>query len=154
MPLVAYRVSKRRHPPFDGTGAARRGGRWNSPGREVVYCSRAYANALLEVLVRSNLGRLPGPHHCVLVEVPDAVAMETLEAGTLPGWDTPDQRVSRKFGDRWLTEERTAVLIVPSLVARPFEQNVLVNPRHPATASLRIGAPVAVAWDLRLFRKS
>ena len=118
----------------------------------MIYCSRAYANALLELLVRANIRRLPGAHHCVVVEVPDGVATETLESATLPGWDRPDLRASRRFGDRWLVEARTAVLLVPSLVARPFEQNVLVNPRHPAAATLDVGRPLAVAWDPRLFR--
>ncbi len=152
MALVTYRISKRKYPPFDGRGAARRGGRWNSPGRELIYCSRSYANALLELLVRANIGRLPGPHHCIVVEVPDSVPTEALDPASLPNWDHPDQRVSRRFGDRWLAEGRTAVLVVPSLVARPFEQNVLVNPLHPAAAGLNIGAPITVAWDVRLFR--
>jgi RES domain-containing protein len=80
------------------------------------------------------------------------VPTETLESASLPGWDDPDQRVSRSFGDRWLTEARTAVLLVPSLVARPFEQNVLVNPLHSRVARLNVGEPVAVAWDRRLLR--
>lgn len=152
MALTAYRVSKTRYPAFDGTGAAQNGGRWNSPGREVIYCSRAYANALLEILARANLGRLPGRHHCVVVDVADGIAVETLGAASLPGWDHPDERASRTFGDRWLAEGRTAVLVVPSLVARPFEQNVLVNPVHPAAAGLSVSGPVTVTWDRRLFR--
>jgi RES domain-containing protein len=150
--IVAYRVTKQKYIPFDGRGALYRGGRWNSPGREVIYCSRTYANALLEILARANIRRLPGAHHCVVVEAPDTLAAEEVDSASLPGWDAPDQKVSRAFGDRWLTDARTAVLLVPSLVARPFEQNVLVNPRHPAAASVSVSQPVSVVWDLRLFR--
>ena len=38
-----------------------------------------------------------------------------------------DLRVARAFGDVWIREERTAVLLVPSVVARR-EMNVLLNP--------------------------
>ena len=153
MPLVAYRISSLKYRPFDGTGAALRGGRWNSPGREVVYCSSSYACALLEILVRANLRRLPGRHVCVVVTVPDALPTETVGAADLPGWNAPDRRASQAFGDRWLAEGRTAVLIVPSVVARPYERNVLVNPSHPDAGDLHLGKPTSVIWDPRLFTR-
>ena len=152
VPLLAYRLSRAKHPPFDGAGAALIGGRWNSRGRPLIYCARSYAGALLELLVHAQLGRLPGRHRCVVVEVPDDVSVETLEPASLPGWEVDDQRVSRAFGDRWLAERRSVALLVPSLVARPFEQNVLINPAHPESARLRVAAPVPVAWDARLLR--
>jgi len=151
-PLVAYRVFKAKHPPFDGAGAALIGGRWNTRGRPLIYCARSYAGALLEILVHAQLRRLPGRHRCVVVEVPDDVSVETLDPANLPGWEAEDQRVSRAFGDRWLAEHRSAALLVPSLVARPFEQNVLINPAHRDSTRLRVPPPVSVTWDARLFR--
>lgn len=149
--LFAYRVAKAKYPPFEGTGAARVGGRWNSPGREVIYCSRSYAGALLEILVQAGLGRLPGRHHCVAIEIPDHVPAETVSSNAMNGWDQEDQVVSRMVGDRWLAQGRSAVLVVPSLVARPYEQNVLINPAHPEARHVRTGEPVTVRWDVRLF---
>ena len=87
-----------------------------------------------------------------MVEVPDDVSVETLDPANLPGWEAEDQRVSRAFGDRWLAEHRSTALLVPSLVARPFEQNVLINPAHRDSACLRVAPPVSVTWDARLFR--
>ncbi|MFC0694183.1 RES family NAD+ phosphorylase [Paraburkholderia humisilvae] len=52
--------------------------------------------------------------------------------------------------DTWLTEARSAVLVVPSVVARQ-ESNVLVNPAHPDAARLVVSAPQPVIWDERLF---
>src|SRR5207244_13077520 len=135
-PLVAYRVFKAKHPPFDGAGAALIGGRWNTRGRPLIYCARAYAGALLEILVHAQLRRLPGRHRCVVVEVPDDVSVETLDPATPPGWEGEDQRVSRAFGDRWFAERRSAALLVPSLVARPFEQKRLAQSGAP-----RLGTP-------------
>ena len=84
--------------------------------------------------------------------MPDDVSVETFDPASLPGWEGEDQRVSRAFGDRWFAERRSAALLVPSLVARPFEQNVLLNPAHPDSARLRVAPPVPVTWDARLLR--
>jgi RES domain-containing protein len=82
----------------------------------------------------------------------DDVSVEFLEPEALPRWDAADEAASRAFGDEWLAEGRTAVLVVPSAIARPYGRNVLLNPAHEDF--LRIGRddPVAVEWDLRLFR--
>lgn len=52
----AYRIADRRHKIFDGQGAATFGGRWNSPGRRVIYAAETFAGAMLEVLVNANIG--------------------------------------------------------------------------------------------------
>jgi RES domain-containing protein len=58
-PLTAYRIADRRHPIFDGAGAARQGGRWNAPGRHLIHASVSFAGALLEQLARANMGTSP-----------------------------------------------------------------------------------------------
>ena len=45
-----YRIADRRHPIWDGTGAALVGGRWNSPGHPAIYGSLSHACAMLEIL--------------------------------------------------------------------------------------------------------
>jgi RES domain-containing protein len=52
--MQVFRVADRRFPLFDGTGARIVGGRWNSPGRPLIYAAETFAGALLEVLVHSN----------------------------------------------------------------------------------------------------
>jgi RES domain-containing protein len=68
----------------------------------------------------------------------------------IPAWNSPDQRASRRYGDRWYDEGRTAVLLVPSLVARP-ERNMAINQDHPEFKRIRATAPKPVIWDDRLF---
>ncbi|HEV2734625.1 MAG TPA: RES family NAD+ phosphorylase, partial [Longimicrobiaceae bacterium] len=81
--MLAWRVSKARFEPFDGTGAMLHGARWNSPGRPVVYAADSLAGAILEILAHALRPRtLPGPHHAVRIEVPDAL-VETLDPGAL-----------------------------------------------------------------------
>jgi RES domain-containing protein len=117
----------------------------------VIYAAETYAGAILEVLVHANLNRLPRTQAVLAIEIPDDLAVERLAAFDLPGWNAPNQAVSHAFGDRWLAETRTAVLIVPSLVTQGREHNVLLNPAHPEFARIRDAGTEPVVWDKRLF---
>jgi RES domain-containing protein len=150
--MRAFRIADRRFPIFDGTGARLVGGRWNSPGRPVIYAAETFAGAVLEVLVHANLGRVPKTHAVIEITIPDALDREIVTPEELPTWDAEDQTLSRAYGDQWLAESRTAVLLVPSLVTRGREHNVLLNPQHPAFKKITASKPQEVAWDKRLFR--
>ncbi|MGP8473860.1 RES family NAD+ phosphorylase [Burkholderia sp. PR2] len=146
-----YRIADTRHTIWSGTGAMLVGGRFNSPGRPVIYAALTFAGAMLEVLVHARIGKVPKTHGWVEATVPDDVLVERQSADTLPaGWDSAAQHPARQFGDAWLTESRTAILIVPSVVARA-ECNVLVNPAHPDAARIVVTDPQPVVWDERLF---
>lgn len=151
--MRAFRIADRRFPVFDGTGARLVGGRWNFPGRPVIYAAATFAGAVLEVLVHSNLGRVPKTHAVVEITIPDEISAETIAAAALPGWDAEDQIVSRLYGDRWLEEKRTAVLLVPSVVTGGREHNVLLNPEHPEYKRIKAARPQEVVWEERLFQR-
>ncbi len=148
--LTVYRIADARYPLFDGGGAQSLGGRWNSPGRRVIYAARSFAGALLEVLVHANTGRVPRQHRYIEIRIPAAVAIETFDSNAYPAWDQTGFLVSRSYGDRWYDSGRTAVLLVPSIVSQ-LEQNVLINQTHPQFALLRASNPEPVKWDQRLF---
>ena len=138
-----FRIGDERYPIWDGTGAALIGGRWNSPGRPVIYGSLSYSTALLEVLVHANIGRIPDTQRLVIAEAHSTVSIEQFELAMLhSGWDSDQLGIARKLGDQWLTENRSAILLVPSIVAR-LDWNALVNPLHPEK----------VLWDKRLFER-
>jgi RES domain-containing protein len=146
-----FRIADRRHPVWNGSGAMLWGGRFNSPGRAVIYGALSFGGAMLEILVHARIGKVPKTHVWIEVEVPDDVLIERQTTDSLPaGWDASALQAARAFGDTWLTEARSAVLVVPSVVARQ-ESNVLVNPAHPDTARLVVSAPQPVIWDERLF---
>jgi RES domain-containing protein len=149
--MQIYRIGDERHPLWDGTGAALVGGRWNSPGRQVIYGSLSFACAMLEILAHANIGRVPLTHRFLVASVPDDITVERHSAASLPvGWDVDNSSSARSFGDMWLAEARSAVLLVPSVVAR-LESNALVNPLHPDATRLKISASEKVVWDKRLF---
>lgn len=73
MPVATYRVCRRIYARLDGEGSRKVGGRWNSPGRPVVYMAQSVALAVLENLV--HMSRQDYPIGYVVVEaiVPDHV---------------------------------------------------------------------------------
>ena len=151
--LIAYRIADGRHKVFDGTGAMLQGARWNSPGKTVIYAALSYAGAMLEQLVHASTGRVPRNQKYVVISIPAKVRIERRARDDLPGgWDHEDCRASRAFGDEWLASERSAVLLVPSLVAEP-ETNVLLNPAHSHFRMIRASEQKTVKWDERLFKK-
>ncbi|WP_321801985.1 RES family NAD+ phosphorylase [Burkholderia sp. BCC1988] len=149
--MKLFRIGDTRHTIWSGTGAMLIGGRFNSPGRPVIYAASTFAGAMLEVLVHARIGKVPKTHGWVEATVPDDVSVERHTAETLPrGWGAAALQAARQFGDEWMAESRTALLIVPSVVVRA-EFNVLVNLAHPDTARIIVTDPQPVVWDERLF---
>ena len=149
--MIAFRTCKARYDPWDGAGAARQGGRWNSPGRPVIYAADSFAGSILEILAHSLRPRtLPGAHHAVRVDIPDQL-IEILDDGALPGWIERESAAAREFGDRWIREARSVALSVPALPCRPVGRILIVNPAHPDAARVTRGIPFLVPWDERLF---
>ena len=130
-------------------GAKHVSGRWHEAGAEVVYASEHYSTAMLEALVHWN-GALPPNQHFIEIAIPGGTSYEAVTADTVPDWFNPSGEASRRFGRRWYGENRSAILIVPSVVAR-MERNILVNRRHRDSGRLSVGLETPVWWDKRLF---
>ena len=136
-----------RFPIFSGDGAALAEGRWHERGQDVIYTSKHYSTAMLEKLAHFN-GVLPPNQHFMALTIPQGTSYETVTKDTLPGWiDVP---VARAFGAAWFAERRTAILVVPSYVARE-EYNVLINPHHAGFKAIAADLERPVWWDKRLF---
>ena len=135
--------------PFTGEGARRFGGRWNSPGRAVVYTSAHQSLAALEILVHLN-PRIPLRFKAFAVHFEESW-IERLPASALPpDWrNEPPGAATMRCGDRWLESGRSAVLAVPSAII-PVEENYLLNPVHPDFSRLQIDAPKDFSFDPRL----
>jgi RES domain-containing protein len=133
--LLAYRMGSAAHPLLDGAGAAASdSARWNSRGRFVIYAAEHYATAVLEKSAQLNSIRLPRSLVFIRIEVKRSGTIEELRPEALPRWEDDDRSASQAFGDRWYDEQRSLVLLVPSLAAPGLERNVLINQRHPLFA--------------------
>jgi RES domain-containing protein len=151
--LRAFRIADPRHPLFDGAGAYLKGGRWNSPGKRVIYAAQSYAGALLESLVHLNFDEIPDGYSWIEILIPEAGEVEELAANEIPAWNGDDFTATRGYGDRWYEQKRTPVLLVPSVVTAGVERNVLINQDHPGFAGIRASEVREVIWDQRLFQR-
>ncbi len=148
--LRAWRIVAARwaHAAFDGEGARRYGGRWNSPGRPAIYLAGSRALAALETLVHLGPG-VAAKQRFVRFEVslPEALIADCdVEPISFKPFV---EAATQSLGDRWLEQKREVALRVPSAVI-PEEHNYLLNPRHPAYPQLAIGPPEPFAFDPRL----
>lgn len=150
--VQVWRLVKEKHADaaFSGEGARQAGGRFNSPGRPVVYTSASLALAELEILVHLPTSRLLDSYVAFRAHLPEA-SMETLDRETLPGnWRAnPVPRSVQAVGDEWLQSSSSLALRVPSVVV-PAEENVLVNPEHPEFKAVTVDGPFDPEVDDRL----
>ncbi len=148
--LTAYRIVRAGYPAFDGSGAARWGGRWTGQGRAVIHASESYALAVLENLVHFNASELP-PHLVVCeIQIPGDVSRQIVPRSALPNFDVDDSyEACRTLGNLWHEDAKSALLIVPSRLS-PFECNILVHPGHRDVGRVQIGDALPARLDERL----
>jgi RES domain-containing protein len=138
--------------PLDGEGSYRFGGRWSNPGTRLVYTSEHLSLAMLEYFVHIDAADPPKDLVLVVAEIPSNVSRTSVSPTRLPeDWRrTPAPAEITTIGDRFARKGWAAVLIVPSALA-PAERNLLINPRHPDFAKIRIHKPQNFDYDPRFF---
>ncbi len=154
MPLRLWRIVTGPHPIWSGEGARLFGQRWNPPGLPAIYTGTSFALCLVEILVHANRKTPPSAARFVEALVPDDVSRETFNSGAFPGWDDlASVAVAQRFGQAWLAERRSALLLVPSVVTAGRDVNAVVNPDHSDAVKIVVGPETPVALDGRLFRR-
>jgi RES domain-containing protein len=145
----AWRIVKEKHAPvaFSGEGARLYGGRWNSVGTSVVYASSTRALAALEALVHLN-PPVKFRYVAIPIEFGDAL-VEKLAVLPARWTEAPPPPATRRIGDLWVQEARSAVLELPSVII-PEEPNFLLNPAHPDFSEIKIGKAKPFSFDPRL----
>jgi RES domain-containing protein len=140
--VLAWRLCRAAYADLSGEGARRYGGRWNSPGRAMIYAAATAALAVLEVRVHLDL-----PPELI----PDDYVLVTIDLGEAAIEAVPDLPADpRTLGDLWLAAQRTPVLQVPSAIV-PESANLLINPAHPQASRIGIVAQRGFAFDRRLW---
>ena len=133
---------------MSGEGAYLHGGRWNSPGKRVVYMSETLSLAAYELLVHVPFAVLR-PYKRIEVQIPESSLMR-LDDSELP-WDwsevgNPDLVA---IGDAWIERGESLGLSVPSVLI-PGERNVMLRPDHPDFSQVVFGEILAFYYDPRL----
>lgn len=149
--MIVYRLCKAVHAALDGEGARLWGGRWNSPGRPMVYAAASPSLAMLEVLVHLDLPAELIPDDMVLltIEVPDDAMFEAIADMRQSAETQTDTDACRQAGDAFLEAGSALGLKVRSIVV-PQETNLLLNVRHVDMARVTVVASEPFAFDPRL----
>ncbi len=139
--------------PLAGAGGLHRPARWHHRGQPILYAASSPSLALLEVLVHETSESFRERTLLQLELEDDAETVTPQRLSRLLGDAPPGEpeKATRDFGSRWLQEQRSLALLVPSVVM-PYEQNVLVNPLHPRAESLRVIHSDVIGLDSRLVR--
>lgn len=134
--LIVWRLDRAKYGGAwaSGEGARVAGGRWNSPGTPIVYCSLDPATTILEKAVHvgfAALDRVPHVLTSVLIEAPQSA--HVVQPSELPRADwleagTPSA-AQQAFGDALLAAH--AFVVLPSVVSRR-SWNMLFNPLRAA----------------------
>ena len=127
-------------------------GRWHTKGHPIVYCTLNPATALLETLVHMEIDSEDRPERfqVLRIEGPDTLSIERIEAAALATNWAEDLTSTQSIGDRWLSEGRSPLLHVLSVLV-PETWNVLINPQHAEANRLKITMTYEHAFDARLF---
>jgi RES domain-containing protein len=120
----------------------------------MVYTASSLSLATLELFVHIDPALIPDDLFAVSMEAPEDVSTERLGPEDLPkGWrNYPAPNKLKDLGNKWIVEQRSLLLIVPSAV-NPEENNILVNPLHPEFERLRIISENPFHFDPRMWKK-
>lgn len=151
--MLVYRICRRAFQALDGEGARQYGGRWNAPGTPLVYTSGSLSLAALEYLLHVDPADVPVDLVALTIDVPDDAPIGRVTVRQLPAdWaHVIDHPACQQLGGAWTRRGAELALRVPSAPIIE-EENVLLNPRHPEAARLRVVATRPFAFDPRLLR--
>jgi RES domain-containing protein len=138
---------------FSGEGARRYGGRWNSRGVAMVYCSSSLALAAVELFVHLDPTQAPSDLVAISATLPEGEPARAITQNELPPDWWADPSATRALGDAWMRDGSSLAVRVPSVPIRA-EWNVLVNPLHSRMAKIRIDPPQPFVFDARMFERT
>jgi RES domain-containing protein len=136
-----------------GIGAQQSGGRWNPPGRRVIYASADPSTAILEVAAHTGFDTLDRvPHVLTCFEVLDSNFIKVVQPEDVPNpnWLIPSQLSPNQqlFADDLLAEH--PFLLIPSAVTR-HSWNLLVS-CDLATDHFKLVSQERFGLDTRLLK--
>lgn len=139
--------------PLNGVGGLHRSARWHHKGQPAIYAATSPSLALLEVLVHETSESFR-ERTLLQLELDDDTEIVTPQRLVRLLVDAPreePEKLTRDYGAKWLEEQRSLALKVPSIVM-PYEHNLVINPAHPRADSLRVTHSDVISLDQRLVR--
>lgn len=154
--VTTYRICKTKYATtwFDGEGAYRYGGRWNSRGTRILYTAGSLSLAALEMLVHLNDEEVLLAYSFAAAAFDESLVLPVEQFRALPeNWSaSPPPLEIQRIGDEWAREQTSVVLKVPTSVL-PVEFNYLINVEHREFSKVLLGKPHTFTFDERLYKK-
>ena len=149
--MILYRFTLEKYSKdISGEGARRYGGRWNSKGNAVLYCSCAISLSLLELLIHKASYDEIKTNILLTIKTPDITVKTLSDTGLKQNWQS-DIDYCRFIGDSWLNSGESLLLKLPSAIIHQ-EYNILINPAHPDFKTVDIVSTLFFEFDARLFK--
>ncbi len=152
--MFVYRISQTEEKARDlsGTGAFLYGGRWNSPGTNMLYTSMNSSLAYLETLVHFNELYTPAGLYITQIEVDETIINQVPDWDYPEFWQQPDNIATQVLGDSWMRANKYLGFEVKSAI-NPSEFNFLLNPQFPGFEKLvKLISVTPLQIDTRLLR--
>ncbi len=147
--MLVYRIGHKNY--IGSLSASGADGRWASEGRKVIYCAESLALAFLENMVKRQGVGFNSDFRIVVIEIPDTLAIETIDAGSLKnGWRDPrDYGICQQHGNKWYNEAKRPVLKVPSAILTD-SNNYVIKALHKDFNNVRIVSVSDLVPDERI----
>ena len=138
---------------LSGIGASLKGGRWNSPGVEMIYTAANRSLAMAEVAVHFTIGTVPRDYVMTTLLIPSSISIQTLDEKILQvGWNSfPYSKSTQMVGDRFITNEKSCMFKVPSAVTKG-DFNFLINPHQKEMKKIKIKSIEKFPFDRRILK--
>lgn len=137
--MIAFSLALKVHiQEISGKGAELYGGRWNSRGTPMLYCTETLSVAVAEIALRIPLHIIPENSRVMKLELPDSKIYE-LNKDKLPkGWNAfPHPASTQAIGDNFILHGDYLLMKVPSVTGEGGF-NILINPNHPDHKKIKI----------------
>ncbi len=151
--MKLYRISTSQYvDDLTGTGSKIYGGRWNSKGTPLLYCSENTSLAILEILVHFDGLTIPKNLELLHLELdPDHIQDFPMNKFNSIRKSKDAEFRFKKAGQKWIKSESSLALKVPSII-NTNEFNILINPNHENFNMLKKRKKVKLELDERLFK--
>ena len=147
--MLVYRIALAAY--ADKLIASGRAARWNPNDVKMIYTASSRSLACLENAVHRSQAGLNQLFNVMTIECPDHLAIKTINLRDLPdNWADFDQmRATQQIGEKWIKENETAILRVPSSIINE-EVNYLLNPDHQDFKLIRLIKSQPFIFDKRI----
>jgi RES domain-containing protein len=131
--------------------ASGRAARWNPNEVNMIYSASSRSLACLENAVHRSQAGLSGLFTIMTIEIPDNIKIKTISLNDLPAdWtDYNKMYITQHLGERWIKENETAILQVPSSIIDE-EINYLLNPEHKSFDQIKVIKTRPFVFDKRI----